>query len=151
MPLIDSRLGPGTLKFGTTTDVSYQASSVRLVPDVNETDGTPTLAVPQPAPDAKVTWTLQGTVIQDFTDAASFVNWCSDNALSEETFEFVPVTAATPLKYAGTVKVYPVEIGGDAGVQVTTDFSMPIVGAITRTDPTGTTTLIGDPVAELVE
>ena len=32
------------------------------------------------------------------------------------------------------IGVRPVEIGGDAGVQVTTDFSMPLIGDPTRTD-----------------
>lgn len=134
MPLVDSRLGVGTLTFGTQ-DVSYQASNVRLVPDVSENDGTATLAEPEPAPLATIAWSLEGTVIQDFgAGDASFVNWLMDNALTESAFEFVPNTADGPT-YAGTVQVRPVEIGGDAGTQVTTDFSMPIVGPITRTDP----------------
>lgn len=136
MPLVDSRLGPGTLLFGTT-DASFQAANVRLVPDVSETDGTPTLAVPDPAPDADVGWTLQGSIVQDFLAGAdAFVHWLADNALSEQPFTFTPKTGAG-LSYAGTVKVYPVEIGGDAASQVTSDFSMPIVGDIVRTDPAG--------------
>jgi len=143
MPLVDSRLGVGTLTFDTQ-DVSFQASNVRLVPDTAEDDGTPTLADPTPPPLATITWSLEGTVIQDFTaGAASFVNYLMDHALEEEAFEFVPNTADGPT-YAGTVQLRPVEVGGDAGVQVTTDFSMPIVGVITRTDPvTGAQTTTG--------
>ena len=66
MPLVDSRLGVGTLKFGTQ-DISYQASNVRLTPDISEDDGTPTLAEPEPPPLATIAWALEGTVIQDFT------------------------------------------------------------------------------------
>ena len=143
MPLVDSRLGPGTLKFGTQ-DISYQASNVRLVPDVSEDDGTATLAEPEPAPLATVAWSLEGTVIQDFTAGdAAFVNWLMDNALTESAFEFVPATTDGPT-YTGTVQVRPVEVGGDAGTQVTTDFSMPIVGPISRTDPvTGEVRIVG--------
>lgn len=143
MPLIDSRLGPGTMKFGTQ-DVSFQASNVRLTPDISEDDGTPTLAEPEPAPLATIAWSLEGTVIQDFTaGATSFVNWLMDNALTESAFEFVPATVDGPT-YEGTVQVRPVEVGGDAGTQVTTDFSMPIVGPITRTDAvTGAVTVVG--------
>lgn len=134
MPLVDSRLGPGTLEFGTS-DVSFQASNTRLVPDINEDDGTPTLADPEPPPLATVAWSLEGTVIQDFTaGATSFVNWACDNALTDSPFTFTPNTADGPT-YTGTVQVRPVEIGGDAGVQVTSDFSMPIIGDIVRTDP----------------
>lgn len=139
MPLIDSRLGPGTITFGVT-DYSYQASNVRLTPSVDETDGTKTLAEPTPPPLATITWALEGTVIQDFDDADGFVNWAMDNALSEVDFVFVPATATVGLQYTGTVQVRPVEIGGDAGVQVTTDFSMPLVGLPVRTDATGATT-----------
>ena len=137
MPLVDSRLGPGTITFDAS-DYSYQASNVRLVPSVDETDGTATLAEPDPAPEARISWALEGTVIQDFTGGpTSFVNWAMDNALTEVAFEFVPASATAGLLYAGTVQVRPVEIGGDAGVQVTCDFSMPVVGDPTRTDPTG--------------
>jgi hypothetical protein len=132
MPLIDSRLGPGTITFGAV-DYSYQASNVRITPSINETDGTKTLADPKPPPLAEISWALEGTVIQDFDAATGFVNWAMDNALSEVAFVFIPATATT-VSYAGTVQVRPVEIGGDAGVQVTTDFSMPLVGDPTRTD-----------------
>lgn len=142
MPLVDSRLGVGTLLFGTQ-DVSFQASNVRLTPDVSEDDGTPTLAEPEPPPLATVAWSLAGTVIQDFSAGVeSFVNWCSDNSLTDSTFTFTPNTADGVI-YAGTVQVRPVEIGGDAGTQVTTDFEMPIVGPIVRTDPSGATTELG--------
>src|SRR5262249_10841081 len=109
-------------------------------PSVDETDGTATLATPKPPPEATITWAIEGTVIQDFDEATGFVNWAMDNALTETAFEFTPAT--TPgVKYAGTCQVRPVEIGGDAGVQVTTDFSMPLVGDPTRTDAaTGATT-----------
>jgi len=132
MPLVDSRLGPGTITFGAV-DYSYQASNVRLVPTVDETDGTKTLAEPKPAPLAEISWALEGTVIQDFDAAAGFVNWAMDNALDEVAFTFVPIAPAG-VTYSGTVQVRPVEIGGDAGVQVTTDFSMPLIGDPTRTD-----------------
>jgi hypothetical protein len=139
MPLTDSRLGPGTITFDSH-DFSYQASNVRLVPTINETDGTKTLATPNPPPLAEVAWALEGTCIQDFDTAAGFVNWAMDNALTEVTFTFIPTTPPG-VTYSGTVQVRPVEIGGDAGVQVTTDFSMPIVGDPTRVDgTTGLTT-----------
>src|SRR3954447_15717629 len=137
MPLVDSRLGPGTLTFGAA-DRSYQAANVRLTPSVDESDGTPTLAEPEPAPLAKVSWALEGTVIQDFTaGATSFVNWLADHALEEVAFVFVPDTDTAGLSYAGTVQVRPVPIGGDAATQLTSDFSLPLIGGLDRTDPAG--------------
>jgi hypothetical protein len=134
MPLIDSRLGPGTLTLGGT-DYSYQAANVVLTPDVSEEDGTPTLATPAPSPLATIKWALEGSVIQDFTGGPeAFVHYCMDNALAEVAFEFTPATAGETT-YSGTVQVRPVPIGGDAAVQVTADFSFPIVGVIVRVDP----------------
>jgi hypothetical protein len=135
MPLVDSRLGPGTITFGAVA-YSYQASNVRLSPSIDETDGTPTLAEPAPAPLAKVKWALAGTVIQDFDEPLGFVNWAMDNALDAIAFVFVPATASGT-SYAGTVQIRPVEIGGDAGGQITTDFEFPIIGDPVRTDPAG--------------
>ena len=49
----DSRQGPGTLKLATT-EFGHQAAAVRLTPDVSSEDGTPTLAVPDPAPESSI-------------------------------------------------------------------------------------------------
>ena len=134
--LTDSRLGPGTLTIATT-EYSYQIANVALEPEIEDEDGTPTLAVPEPAPLATVKWALTGSAIQDFElGAASFLNYLMDNALDEVPFEWTPVTANT-LKYAGTCQLRPATIGGDAGVQITSDFELPVVGAIVRTDPVG--------------
>jgi len=139
--LIDSRLGVGTLKLGTSptlTDYSFQVANCALEPDISDEDGTPTLAVPDPAPLATVAWNLTGTVIQDFTGGpTSFLNFLMDNALAEKDFEFVPDTD-DGTKFSGKVQIRPAPIGGDAGVQITSDFELPVVGQPTRTD--GTTT-----------
>jgi len=142
MPFADSRLGPGTLKLGPApgppaNDFSTQASAVRLTPSVDTTDGTPTLATPDPAPLSEISWALNVDSIQDFTEPAGFVNYLMDNALDEQLFEWVPDTA-DGAKYAGTVQILPIEIGGDVAVQVVTSVELPLVGAPTRTD--GTTT-----------
>lgn len=139
MPLTDSRLGVGTLTIGTVPmDVSAQVANCALEPDIEEEDGTPTLAEPDPAPLASVAWNLTGTVIQDFgAGATSFLNYLMDNALAEEPFEFTPETAEGT-SFSGTVQIRPAPIGGDAGVQITSDFEMPVIGDVTRTD--GTTT-----------
>jgi hypothetical protein len=135
--LIDSRLGVGTLTIATI-DRSYQIANVRLEPDISEEDGTPTLAQPDPVPLATVGWTLSGTAIQDFeAGAESFVNYLMDHALEEVAFEFVPDSDAVGLQYTGTVQLRPTTIGGDAGVQITSDFELPVIGVPARTDPTG--------------
>lgn len=135
--LVDSRLGPGTLKIATL-DYSYQIANVALEPDISEEDGTATLAQPEPSPLATVAWNLTGTAIQDFEGgAASFLNYLMDHALEEVAFEWTPVTGTDVVVYAGTLQVRPATIGGDAGVQITSDFELPVIGQPTRTDPTG--------------
>jgi len=135
MPLTDSRQGPGTLTFGTTTpkDFSAQSAAVKLTPSVDSTDGTPTLEVPDPAPLSTISWALNVDAIQDFDDAAGFVNFLMDNALSEQPFSWTPNTAGGT-EYSGTVQIVPIEIGGDVGVQVVTSVELPLVGEPTRTD-----------------
>ena len=140
MPFADSRLGPGTLKLGPapgppTTEFSTQAAAVRLTPSVDSEDGTPTLAVPDPAPNSTVSWALNVDAIQDFEEPAGFVNYLMDNALDEQLFEWVPLTPDGP-SYAGTVQIVPIEIGGDVAVQVVTSVELPLVGDPTRTDGT---------------
>ena len=132
MPLTDSRQGPGTLTL-EAVDYSYQAAAVRLTPDVSSEDGTPTLAVPEPAPNTTVGWALNIDAIQDFTDAAGLVNYLMDNALAEVPFLWTPLTS-DGTSYAGTVQLVPMEVGGDVAVQVVTSVELPLVGQPTRTD-----------------
>lgn len=132
MPAADSRLGPGTLKLATH-EFNTQAAAVRLTPSVDSTDGTPTLAVPDPAPESTVSWALNIDAIQDFEEPLGLVNYLMDNALSEVAFEWTPLTP-DGTKYAGTVQIVPMEVGGDVAVQVVTSVELPVVGTPTRTD-----------------
>jgi hypothetical protein len=131
--LTDSRLGVGTLLLGTT-DYGAQLANVVLTPTVDSTDGTPTLGIPDPLPEEKESWALEGSAIQDFELATGFVNFCFDNAGTLQPFEFTPVTD-NATKYAGQCRVWSIPIGGDAGVQITADFSFAVEGKPTRTDP----------------
>lgn len=134
----DSRLGPGTLTLGGA-EYGQQLANVVLTPSQDSTDGTPTLAVPEPLPEIKETWALEGSAIQDFELAQGFVNYCFDHSGEEVAFVWTPNTPAGTV-YNGTCKVSAVPIGGDAGVQVTADFSFPVNGKPTRVD--------GAPLAE---
>jgi len=131
---VDSRLGPGTLTIATA-DYSYQIANVALEPNIKDSDGTPTLATPAPPPIATLTWHLKGKAIQDWQlGATSFLNYLMDHALEEVAFDFTPSTA-DGVKYNGTAQLRPAAIGGDAGVQITSDFDFPVVGTPTRVDP----------------
>ena len=115
---------------------------MRLTPSVNSADGTPTLAVPQPAPDTSVTWSLNIDAIQDFEDAAGLVNYLMDNALAEVPFEWCPITTDGTI-YSGTVQIVPMEVGGDVGVQIVTSVELPLVGEPTRVDGVLTSMIAG--------
>lgn len=127
----DSRLGVGTLKLGTT-DYGAQIANVVLTPTVDSTDGTPTLAVPEPLPEERESWALEGSAIQDFGLDTGFVNYCFDNAGSVVPFELCPVTVDGTI-WSGMCRVWSIPIGGDAGVQITADFSFAVEGKPTRT------------------
>lgn len=128
----DSRQGPGTLLIGTL-QIEAQASAVKLTPTANSEDGTPTLAVPEPAPNTTIAWALNISAIQDFEDPAGFVNYLMDNALDEVPFEWEPLTGLAP-KWSGVLQLVPIEIGGDVAVQTVTDVELPCVGTPTRDD-----------------
>lgn len=132
MAVTDSRLGPGTLTIGTN-DYGMQASNVRLTPSNDSTDGTPTLGEPNPAPILTTSWELSGSAIQDWEADTpdGFVEYCRANNNTVVTFEWVPNTGKT-VTYTGTCQIQAVEIGGDVNTQITTDFTFPVVGDITR-------------------
>ena len=63
MPVVDTRVGPGTLTFGAAPlDFSCQVASAALVPDNAEDDVTPTLCDPKPVAPVTTTWTGTLTV-----------------------------------------------------------------------------------------
>lgn len=133
-PPIDSRLGPGTLKLGTPlVDYGAQIANVRLEPSQDSEDGTPTLGEPDPLPEVTESWVLTGEAVQDFTEPDGFVNWCADNALTEQAFEFTPDTAEGT-KWTGTVLVTSVPIGGDVAAQNRAEFEFAVQGTPARTD-----------------
>jgi hypothetical protein len=137
MSVTDSRLGPGTLSLGTMTGAGCQMSNVRLVPSVDESEGTPTLCDPTPPPLMTTTWTLSGSAVQDWESDDGFVEFCRLNDNTVVDFEWVPnTTLAEPVAYSGQVQIRAVEIGGDVAVQNTTAFEFPVVGAPTRGTPT---------------
>ena len=140
MPFADSRLGPGTLKLGPapgppTNEFNTQVSACRLTPSAESEDGTPTLAVPDPAPETSISWALNIDAIQDFEEPTGLVNYLYDNALDEQLFEWIPLTP-DGTKWAGTVQIIPLEVGGDVAVQVVTSVELPVVGTPVRTPGT---------------
>lgn len=136
-PPVDTRLGPGTLKLGAPlVDYGPQISNVSLEPSQDSSDGTPTLGDPDPLPEVTESWVLKGSAIQDFEEAAGFVNYCMDNALSVVAFEWTPNTDAA-VKFTGECLLTSLPIGGDVSVQNTSDFEFAVQGVPTRVDAPG--------------
>lgn len=124
MPKIDDRLGPGTLTFGAApVDFSCQIAALALVPSPEEGEATATLCDPTPLAPVTTTWTMEGTVLQDFSDPNGFQKWAFDNDNTEQPFVFVPNTDNGPPTFTGTALVTAVQIGGEVTEQVTVDFS----------------------------
>ena len=133
MTFTDSRQGPGTLTLGGT-DFGVQATNVRLVPAVDETDGTPTLANPEPDPTTEAPkWTLEGTAIQDWSEPTGFIEYCRDNSGTSVAFAWVPNTDAG-VTFSGNCVVKALEIGGDVASENTSDWSFRVVGQPSRVD-----------------
>lgn len=134
MPTVGSRQGPGTLTFGSTPlDVSFQATNVRLEPTVTENEARGTLAEPKRAPTTTTQWALAGTGIQDWEDAAGFIEWARLNDGTEQPFTWTPSTEAGVV-FDGTCRVTAMTIGGEiVDDDSTSDFTFP-VSEFTRTD-----------------
>jgi len=130
MPFTDSRLGPGTLTIGTTpAEFGFQVSALTLTPAVDEADGTPTLAVPDPEPQMTTTYTLDGSAINDFEAVSGLQRYAYDH--DGETVDFVWTPngdVATPATCTGEVQMRAFPMGGAVGEQLVTDFSWPCVG-----------------------
>lgn len=134
MPTDSYRLGPGTLSLATN-EFNMQLSNCRVEPtenvesgdDLNLLDGS-TL---EGLDDATYSFVLAGTVVQDLNDTGiTAYTW--ENMGEEVAFEFVPVTARLA-QVEGTVRIVPIQIGGDVKTRNTADFSWAIIGTPTFT------------------
>lgn len=130
MPITESRLKSGTLTLDAVP-FATQATSVRLVPSTDEVgDPIEVLSGDETGTDDETTWALVITAIQDFDDVDGFVRFALDNANTKVPFIWRPNNTSTN-QFTGTVKVRPVEIGGDVNRRLTTDAEWPLDGAPT--------------------
>ena len=128
MAFVDTRLGPGLLTVGTPgSEFSTQVSALTLTPSFDTTDGTPTLAVPDPPAESSTKYTLDGSAINDFTSATGLSRYAYDHDGEELAFVWTPNTDAGTT-CTGTVVVQAFPMGGKVAEQLVTDFSWPCVG-----------------------
>lgn len=123
-------VGPGTLTVGASgalTVFSSQVTSCKLVPSVDQGDAITVLSGEQVAGDRTESWTLEGTILQDFGSTDSKTEWLFTNRGTTQVFEYTPATAAGK-KITGSVTVEAIEIGGDVSSKPTSDFTWTLVG-----------------------
>ena len=136
LDVTDSRLGPGVLELGATPDdFAMQVANVRLEPSHEETDQRGTLGKPDRPASVKTTWSLAGTLVQDWELEApeGALEYLRTHNLEELPFRWVP-NDTHAIQYSGTVQIRSVVIGGDIDTETTSDFSFPVVGDIARAD-----------------
>jgi hypothetical protein len=130
MPITESRLKSGTLTIDALP-FATQATNVRLVPKTDEVgDPIEVLSGDEQSAEDETTWSLVITAIQDFDDVDGFVRFAMDNAGTSVPFVWRPNASSTN-QFTGTVKVRPVEIGGDVNKRLTTSAEWPLDGAPT--------------------
>lgn len=133
MPITQSRLKAGTLTLDALP-FATQATNVRLVPKTDEQgDSLEVLSGDTITPDDSTAWSLVVTAVQDFDDPDGLVAFAMANAGTVVPYTWKP--NATGVSYAGTVKVRPMEIGGDVDARLTTDLEWPCQEAPTPTYP----------------
>jgi hypothetical protein len=129
----ESKVNNGSLTLGGT-EFATQASNVRITPTYDEDgDALPMLDGGELTADVIRGNTLAITAVQDFTDAAGFVNYTWLNDLELVPFVWKP-TGPTGPTYSGNVEVRAVEVGGDVKKRLTSDAEWTCSGPVNRTE-----------------
>lgn len=123
-------VGPGVLTIGDSgslTNFESQVTSCRLVPSVDNDDPINVLSGEQVAGDRTESFTLEGSILQDFGDVESTTEWLFTHRGETHPFKFIPATAKGK-QVTGNLQVEAVEIGGDARSKPTSDFEFAVIG-----------------------
>lgn len=123
-------VGPGKLTIGAVADLTAfegQVTSIRLVPSVDQGDAITVLSGESVAGDRTSSWTLEGTMLQDFGAVGSRTEWLFNKRGQTHVFSYEPSTAAGK-RFTGSLVVEAIEVGGDVNTKPTSDFSFTVVG-----------------------
>jgi len=133
VPIIEDRLKTGTLTLDAVSFAS-QATNVSLDPETDEDgDRLEVLSGETLEPDEVTSWTLHIEAVQDFDDPAGFVRFCFENAGQVVPYSWKPNAAGST--WTGTIKVRPVQVGGDVNARLSTEADFPCQETPTVTDP----------------
>lgn len=131
MPIETLTVGPGKLQIGDTenlTTFESQIRSAKLVPSVDKGDPIDVLSGEQAAGDRSESFTLQGTMLQDFGSTDSKTEWLFTHRGETHPFEYTPNNAKGK-KITGQVEVEAIDIGGDVKAKAESDFEFQVIGA----------------------
>lgn len=133
MTILDSRVRNGVLTIDASP-FSAQATDVALTPSTKEVgDRVEVLSGEVIAPEDETTWALEFSGIQDFDDAAGWIEFARASAGETVAFSFQPNDEDEGVTYAGTCKVRPVKIGGPVNKRNQSVASWPVVTGPTPT------------------
>lgn len=124
-------VGAGTLTIGAAADLtnfSSQVTSVKLVSSSETGDSIYVLSGESVAGDFSESFTIEGSMLQDFGATGSKLEWLFNNAGETHVFEFIPSTALAKKITGSLVVTSPAEIGGDVRQKASTDFSFTVIG-----------------------
>lgn len=124
-------MGPGKLTIGSDlniTNFESQVTSVRLVPNVDSEDPVHVLSGESVAGDRAESFTLEGSMLQDFGSEDSTTEWLFNHRGEEHPFSFTP-NSGKGRKVTGNLVVEAIEIGGDARTKPQSDFEFVVVGS----------------------
>jgi hypothetical protein len=124
-------LGPGALTIGADTGLtvfSSQVTSCKLTPKVDVGDPINVLSGEQVPGDRDESFTLDGTLLQDFGVTASTTEWLFEHRGELQDFVFTPNTA-NGREVTGQLTVEAIDVGGDVKTKPTSDFSFTLNGA----------------------
>ena len=122
-------MGPGTFSIGsvgTPLDLTAQVTALTVEFSEDVEDSVPTLSGESLEGEASYPATLSGTLVQDLTEAGMFdYTWTHKGTIVP--FTFTPSTAVGR-SVTGSVRIAPLNLGGDVKKKNTTDFTWAIIG-----------------------
>ncbi|HZJ81427.1 MAG TPA: hypothetical protein VFC95_01900 [Guyparkeria sp.] len=130
MAIKSNKLGPGSLIFGSTggKEFASQCRTVTLTPETEEEDALPVLSGEELPGDETYTWTIGGTILDDYT-MDSLTVWAYENRGERLPFEFIPNDdAETAVAWTGECVIRPIAVGGEVKTRNENDFEFRCVG-----------------------
>lgn len=123
------KMGDGQLLIGATgspLDFSGRATKVTLTWKEDSSDDVEVLSGDVLAGDTDYTATLEATVYQDDLRDGGVVDYSWDNKGAEVPFRFQPFSGGRVI--SGTLRVSPLDVGGDVGKKNTSELKWACIG-----------------------